>query len=228
MPLVRNRSAGALPAMDRRAGLASLGSPDGCTAESPHVGEVERVMSKPLLYLDVDGVLNPWRAKPEKRPAGYETHRLTPAAWLAEYPSPPRRVKPLRVWLNPEHGPKLLALGEVFDLWWATTWEHDANTQIGPLIGLPELPVVEWRSTKRFGPDGVFWKTAELVEHAAGRPFVWVDDDITVRDRRYVEQHHPALALLHYVDPAKGLLDDDFDTLQAWGACQFGVAGSAA
>jgi hypothetical protein len=29
--------------------------------------------SLPLLLLDVDGPLNPWRAKPEKRPEGYQT-----------------------------------------------------------------------------------------------------------------------------------------------------------
>ncbi|WP_267465361.1 hypothetical protein [Nocardia puris] len=29
-------------------------------------------------------------------------------------------MKPLTVWLNSEHGPKLLALADVFELWWAT------------------------------------------------------------------------------------------------------------
>lgn len=185
--------------------------------------------SRPLLYLDVDGPLNPYAAKPEKRPAGYETHRLTPAAWLERHPNmPPARVKPLRVWLNPAHGPALLALTDVFELVWATTWEHEANTMIGPLIGLPELPVAEFPGTKRFGPEGTFFKTAPLIEYAAGRPFAWVDDDISMRDRGYVERHHPGAALLHYVDPAKGLLDDDFAVLREWGIGQTGVAGSAA
>ncbi|MEV6219885.1 hypothetical protein [Nocardia sp. NPDC051833] len=186
-------------------------------------------MTRPLLYLDVDGPLNPYGAKPEKRPAGYETHRLTPAAWLDRHPNtPPARVKPLRVWLNPEHGPQLLALAEVFDLAWGTTWEHEANSMIGPLIGLPELPVVEFTGSKRFGPEGTFFKTAPLIEYAAGRPFAWVDDDISMRDRGYVERHHPGAALLHYVNPAAGLVDEDFVVLREWGTCQTGVAGSAA
>ncbi|WP_200881386.1 hypothetical protein [Nocardia otitidiscaviarum] len=93
-------------------------------------------------------------------------------------------MKPLRVWLNPSHGPALLALADRFELVWATTWEHDANTYIAPVIGLPELPVVEWQTTKRFGPDGIFFKTEELVAHAAGRPFVWIDDiGLPVRTR---------------------------------------------
>lgn len=33
-------------------------------------------MSLPLLFLDVDGPLNPYAAKPEKRPEGYTTLRV--------------------------------------------------------------------------------------------------------------------------------------------------------
>ncbi|MFE9785637.1 hypothetical protein ACFYO7_09675 [Nocardia salmonicida] len=183
-------------------------------------------MTRPLLYLDVDGPLNPFGAKPEKRPAGYKTHRLMPPSWVARHgENPVRRVKPLRVWLDPDHGPKLVALAEVFDLWWATMWEHDANEFIAPLIGLPELPVIEWVGTMRFGPDGTFWKTAELIEHAAGRPFAWVDDDITTRDRKYTREHHANAALLRFVHPAAGLTDEDFETLAAWAIAQAGVRG---
>ncbi|TDP29844.1 hypothetical protein [Nocardia ignorata] len=187
-------------------------------------------MAKPLLYLDVDGPLNPYAAKPERRPTGYDTHRLMPAAWLERHPNtPPDRVKPLRVWLNPAHGPALLALADVFELVWATTWEHEANEFIGPLIGLPELPVVEWAEGRpKVNRAGVYWKTPQLIEHAAGRPFAWVDDEIGRYDREFVSTYHGRAALLHYVGPAKGLLDEDFAVLREWGNGQTGVAGSAA
>lgn len=173
--------------------------------------------TRPLLFLDVDGPLNPYAAKPHRRPAGYETHRMMPPTWVAQHDGLPGQLKPLRVWLNPAHGPALLALADVFDLVWATTWEHDANTHIGPEIGLPELPVVEWDDTRpRLNTFGTYWKTAQLIEYAAGRAFAWVDDDITRRDREYVEWMHGPEALLHYVNPALGLLDDDFAALRAW------------
>ncbi|MFD6222128.1 HAD domain-containing protein [Nocardia asteroides] len=173
--------------------------------------------ARPLLYLDVDGPLNPFAAKPERRPAGYRTHRMTPPSWVAQHrDTPTHRTRPLRVWLDPAHGPALLALAEYFDLWWATTWEHDANTHIGPVLGLPELPVVEWISTRRGSSDGTCWKTAELVRHAAGRSWAWVDDEITLGDRRFVHRHHGGAALLNHVEPAKGLRDSDFAALTAW------------
>ncbi|MEU9955296.1 hypothetical protein [Streptomyces sp. NPDC050982] len=174
-------------------------------------------MNRPLLYLDVDGPLNPYAAKPHRRPAGYATHRMKPEGWIAQHPGTPRAyVKPLRVWLNPEHGPPLRELGERYDLVWATTWGAEANTYIGPVIGLPRLPVVDWPTTHDICPDGTFWKTRHLVAHAQGRPFAWVDDDLDDTDRAFVASHHGSPALLHHVDARIGLLDTDFAVLDSF------------
>lgn len=87
---------------------------------------------RPVLLVDVDGPLNPYAAKPHRRPEGYQTHRLLTPRWeaaerrrLTEWGLPNKPVKPLRVWLSPDHGPALEALP--FDLVWATTWEEEAN-----------------------------------------------------------------------------------------------------
>jgi hypothetical protein len=66
------------------------------------------------------------------------------------------------------------------------------------------------------GPRGLHWKTRRLVEWANGRPFIWVDDEISAMDRLWVDAGHSGPALLHRVDPAKGLTDDDFTTLADW------------
>ncbi|MFE0674948.1 hypothetical protein [Streptomyces sp. NPDC058867] len=58
-------------------------------------------MARPLLFLDVDGPLNPWAAKPERRPEGCTTIRATAGPG-----------RPLRVWLNPAHGPALRDFAE--------------------------------------------------------------------------------------------------------------------
>ncbi|WP_037601684.1 hypothetical protein [Streptacidiphilus rugosus] len=191
---------------------------------------------RPLLLLDVDGPLNPFGAMPDDRPEGYLAHRLMPPSWeaaerarLRAWGRPERSPTPLPVWLNPAHGPRLSALP--YELVWATTWEAEANDFIAPLIGLPELPFVPWpgrRPESRPEPGGKpHWKTPGLVAWAAGRPFAWVDDEITPADRAWVAAHHGAPALLLRIDPNHGLRAEDFTALEAW-ASALGRPASAA
>lgn len=177
--------------------------------------------ARPLLLVDVDGPLNPYAAKPNQRPGGYETHRLMPPSWeaaerrrLSQWGQPHKHPKPLRVWLNPDHGPALATLP--FDLVWATTWEQEANDYIGPVLGLPKLPIITWSTPRATPMGGVFWKTPDIVAWAAGRPFAWVDDEITQADQQHVAAHHSGPALLHWVDPRLGLLPADFTILESW------------
>lgn len=68
---------------------------------------------RPLLLLDVDGPLNPFRAT---KPEGYTAHRL------------PTAGSSFQVWLNPGHGRMLLDFADRHgvELVWCTTWwrEH--------------------------------------------------------------------------------------------------------
>ncbi|MFC4564886.1 hypothetical protein ACFO4E_23760 [Nocardiopsis mangrovi] len=164
--------------------------------------------ARPLLLIDVDGPLN--------RFAG--GHRGAYRAGYRKY----RMGQGHHLMLHPGHGRRLAALP--FDLVWATTWEHEADQWIAPLLGLPPLPVIEW-------PDGaptygrVHFKTPTVVDFASGRPFAWVDDEVTDEDRRFVAEHHAGPALLHHVDPAVGLADDDFAALAEW-AGRLGAPGT--
>ncbi|EST21292.1 MULTISPECIES: hypothetical protein [Streptomyces] len=173
------------------------------------------VRTRPLLLLDVDGPLNPYAAR-LPRPRGYTTHHLRPANWLArQTPGSRAHRRGLRVRLNPAHGPLLTGLP--FELAWATTWMHEANTMISPGVGLPgDLPVIEWPELFATDPDGLFWKTRPLVEWADGRPFAWVDDMITDLDTTYVATHHDGPALLLRIHPRRGLRERDFATLTNW------------
>ena len=163
-------------------------------------------VSRPLLFLDVDGPLNPWGAQPYGIPEGY-TQILVALQ--------PGRALP--VWLSPAHGPALLALG--YDLCWATTWMDAANRWIAPVVGLPELPYVDFGAGLfAVRPDGVHWKTEAIVRYAGGRPFAWVDDEQSPADRRYVTALHPGAALLHRVSPRLGLREEDFGALAEFAA----------
>nr|WP_211247500.1 hypothetical protein [Cryptosporangium arvum] len=97
----------------------------------------------------------------------------------------------------------------------ATTWMADANEIVAPRLGLPELPIVDFPDDA--GPArGLHWKTKFLTQEAGGRPFIWLDDEITDADRRWVRTHHHEPALLHRVDPLLGLTDTDFAAIRRW------------
>jgi hypothetical protein len=55
-----------------------------------------------------------------------------------------------------------------------------------------------------------------LVARANGRPFVWVDDEITEADRVWVAANHPAPSMLHRVNPATSLTSADFEAIARW------------
>jgi hypothetical protein len=156
-------------------------------------------MNRPLLFLDVDGPLIPFGGNPR------------------EYASGRAMSNPLLARINPALGPRLLALAG--DLIWATTWMDEANECVGPLLGLPPLPVMAWPDSPHDDHDariGLHWKTRPIVDRAAARPFAWIDDGITDIDRTWVSSHHPGPALLHAVDPAIGLTFGDIDSIAAW------------
>jgi hypothetical protein len=157
---------------------------------------------RPLLFLDVDGTLLPYGGVSlPSTIEGWEEWQTAANPHLAR--------------LTAGHGPRLLALP--CDLVWATAWRRDANDVIGPLIGLPELPVVDLPPySEEPGTGELHWKTASLVERAAGRSFVWIDDEITDADRDWVSTHHPGRALLHRVDSRCGLTDADLAAVDDW------------
>ncbi|MEU0130227.1 MULTISPECIES: HAD domain-containing protein [unclassified Streptomyces] len=164
---------------------------------------------KPLLLIDIDGPLNPFAALAHRPvPEGYALHRMRPTGW--------KTGAPLPVLLSAEHGEELLTLSARYELVWATTWKDEANEWVGPRLGLPPLPYIDWPSMHGTPADGTYWKTRHVVDHADGRPFAWVDDEISGIDRDWVAAHHPGHALLLRVDPGVGLSRTDFDALAEW------------
>lgn len=128
--------------------------------------------ARPLVLLDVDGPLQPWAGDTGTRPAEFVRFPLRRSWWWGRAGF---------VWLNPAHGPALLGLAERTgaELVWATAWGQRANLVIGPAVGLPELPVIEFVSRGLFTDEQ--WKFAAVARFAYDRPLVWFDDDFELR-----------------------------------------------
>jgi hypothetical protein len=167
--------------------------------------------TRPLLFLDVDGTLIP--TADVQMPSTLEDWNTT---WQS--PSNPRLAT-----IAAEHGQRLIRMS--CDVVWATAWMHDANRVIAPILGLPELAVVEFGELPGMDETvwseddqaaALNWKTQALVELASGRPFVWVDDELTDVDRAWVSANHSGAALLHRVDSAVGLRAADLAVVEEW------------
>ncbi|WP_125777733.1 HAD domain-containing protein [Antribacter gilvus] len=155
---------------------------------------------RPLLFLDVDGTLLPFGGTGMlPLPCKYD---------------PSETARPELDLIDPTLGPLLMALH--CDVVWATAWMGDANDVVATRAGLPVLPVADLPDYGDGDPDGLGWKTRALVREAAGRPFIWVDDDISEMDRWWIELEHPGPALAFRVEPAVGLTAAGIEQIAAW------------
>lgn len=170
-------------------------------------------MNKPLLLLDVDGPLNPYAAKPTRRPEGYQTYRYK----FGSFADVNGRPWPdgMRVWLNPDHGRELRALSDVVDLTWCTMWNEMANDAICPILDLPKLPVIE--TAYRFDAQHIF-KLDDVIEYVGDKPFAWFDDDFMPDDLNWANSRaeNGTPTLLMPIDPRKGLTSTDFSMVRRW------------
>lgn len=161
------------------------------------------VLTKPILFLDVDGVLNPDSKPRFLKPLGFKRYRIWDDSGYDRY----------TVWLNKSHGDWLKSLTDVVDIVWATTWNHHANRAIAGRIGLPQLPVALARPR---GHGRTWDKTEGILEYAKGRSFIWVDDVMTGDDIRNLKIGTDAKFDLIRPTPYHGLQMNHITQIRLW------------
>jgi len=154
-------------------------------------------MSKPILAVDIDGVISlfGFDEPPDRAEAKFElidgmVHCLSLVA-----------------------GERVRRLGEVYDLVWASGWEAKANDYLPNVLGLPELPYLSFDGAARFG--SAHWKLAPLDEYGQGRPLAWIDDSFDESCYEWArEREEPTL--LVPTEPHLGLEEVQVEALTAW------------
>lgn len=156
-------------------------------------------MTKPLLLLDVDGVLNAMGPGD-----GGEMHTIQVDGFPFRY--------------SIDTGDRLRKLAETFQLIWATAWEDDANKFLCPLWQMDDLPVIKF--AVRYDA-GMTWKLRNVQEFVKNQPCAWIDDDF--HSDAYIwaeirgEEEEIPTKLVH-TNPAFGLTTDMVFNLLLWGS----------
>jgi HAD domain in Swiss Army Knife RNA repair proteins len=145
--------------------------------------------TKPLLLLDIDGVLCPFGGDLTD---GYELFDEETALYVS-------RTNTLR----------LARLAEYFELAWASRWGHDANVLLCDFDELPPLPHIDFSAL--LSMTGTF-KLPAIELYVEDRPFAWVDDQIGEDAFEWAaEREEPTLFI--QTDAAVGLTDEIVDEL---------------
>lgn len=160
-------------------------------------------MERPVLFVDVDGVISLFDFAPDRPPDG-RFHLIDGIPHL----------------LSASAGEHLRQLSERFETVWCTGWEEKAGEHLPHLLGgLDSYPHLTFERNP--GRANGHWKL-DAIEAYAGprRPLAWLDDahddECAAWARRRSETG--ARTLLVGTDPAVGLTAAHVTELTAWAA----------
>ncbi len=155
-------------------------------------------MHRPLLLIDIDGVISLFGFDPARLPAG----RFETVDGIAHY-------------LSATAGGHLRALAARFELAWCSGWEEKANEYLPLALGLSG-PLAHVSLDGHAPPAGAHWKLAAIDAYVEpSRALAWIDD---AHDDRCAEwaAARPGPTLLIGTQPAIGLTQAHVDELMAW------------
>lgn len=150
---------------------------------------------KPILFLDVDGVLNVFNDEPHERIYAPAKTEAGAKARFGNYAIVPHGIKE-----------RLLRLWPQFEVVFATAWLGSASPVFCPWLGVDSCEYLPWQE----------YKLPAIIKRAASHPWAWVDDDASWElrglgwTRDYVE------GLIVEPDPTEGLTDQHVEQLMAW------------
>jgi hypothetical protein len=128
-------------------------------ADGRFVANMAQLRDKPVLFVDIDGVISLWGFEPNARPAGVF-----------------HNIDGVMHFLSSAAGIHLLGLIDRFELVWCSGWEEKANEHLPHALALPgQLPFLSFERSP--GRTHGHWKVAAIEAYAGPhRPLAWIDD----------------------------------------------------
>ena len=142
---------------------------------------------KPLLFVDIDGVISVFGFPPAEPPAG---------TWL--------NVDGVPHLISAAAAGHLLVLAPLFDLVWCSGWEDKADEHLVRAVALPVRPPF---LTFPVQTGTAHWKLATVERYAGDRALAWIDDAFDDSCHAWAAAR-TAPTLLVATEPAVGLDDD--------------------
>jgi hypothetical protein len=157
-------------------------------------------MRRPLLLLDIDGVISLFGFDPRRPPPG----RLLLVDGTPHY-------------LSATAARLINGLTADFALVWCSGWEERADEHLPAALGLPAgLAHLSFEAPDPRGER--HWKLDAIERHAGGeRPVAWVDDTFDASCHSWAASRRGP-TLLVATEPAVGLTADHAARLRAWAA----------
>ena len=155
-------------------------------------------MSRPLLMVDIDGVISLFAGALESTRAEGSFHS----------------IEGIPHFLSATAAAHLLGLQADFELVWASGWEERADEHLPHLLGLPAgLPFL--RFERSVGRANAHWKLDAIEGFAGARPLAWIDDALDEECHAWAAAR-TAPTLLVQTEPARGLTSAESELLSRW------------
>jgi hypothetical protein len=153
--------------------------------------------AKPLLLVDVDGVISLFGFAQHARPAG----RFEMVDGIAHF-------------LSATAGEHLRLLSDAFEPVWCTGWEEKANEYLPHALGLSgPWPYLSFERNP--GRKRAHWKLDAIDAYAATRPLAWIDDAHGSACEAWAAERE-APTLLVTTEPAVGMTEREVGALLTW------------